>query len=134
MTSNLLKKSFLALLILTVFTVSRCKENALVSAKEDEEYELELLMHEIKSMSAQVSCENAGDWKFVPIGNRGCGGAEGFVAYSTKIDTTYFLKKVAQYTDLQTAFNKKWQIKSPCNIIIAPKSIECVEGKAMFVY
>ncbi|WP_148042753.1 hypothetical protein [Pedobacter jejuensis] len=96
--------------------------------------ELKLLMSDILKMSDQISCDNAADWRIVPIGAKGCGGASSFIAYSAKIDTALFLQKVEQYTQKEKAFNEKWKLYSDCALIIAPKRIECVNGKPKLVY
>ncbi|GGI22005.1 hypothetical protein [Pedobacter mendelii] len=91
-------------------------------------------MSDILKMSDQISCDNAADWRIVPIGAKGCGGASSFIAYSAKIDTALFLQKVEQYTQKEKAFNEKWKLYSDCALILAPKRIECADGKPKLVY
>lgn len=134
MKTNLLAKSLTVLIFSTLFTISSCKQEDLYSSKEKDEKELSSLRAEIQKMSEQVSCNNASDWKIVPIGAKACGGADGFVAYSINIDTSLFLQKVADYNNKRKAFNVKWSIGSDCSIIVGPKSITCDNGKPKLVY
>jgi len=124
------------LLLISLFLVSlvSCTEEDLKSSKFDDEQELSRLRSEIQKISDQVVCDNAADWKIVPIGAKACGGANGFIAYSIKIDTVEFLKKVDNYNNKQKAFNVKWGIASDCAIIVGPKSITCENGKPKLNY
>lgn len=127
-------KPFLAIVILLLLCLAGCEQKDFYSSKEDDEQEMSTLRREIDKLTEQVSCEQASDWKFVPIGSKPCGGATGYVAYAAKIDEPLFLKKVAIYTQKQKAFNVKWSLASDCAIQSPPKSIECVNGKPKFVY
>lgn len=132
---HILKTSSAALFIFIICTIISCKDDSvLLKSKEKDEMELKLLMSDILKMSDQISCDNAADWRIVPIGAKGCGGASSFIAYSAKIDTALFLQKVEQYTQKEKAFNEKWKLYSDCALIIAPKRIECVNGKPKLVY
>jgi hypothetical protein len=128
-----MKKNFIFLIALSLcFYFSACEDKQ-VTSKENDEQELIALFNKIKSLSAQVSCENDSDWKFVAYGNKACGGPTGFIAYSSKIDIIAFLKIVDQYNNKQREFNIKWSVYSDCSIISPPKSIICENGKPKFV-
>ncbi|KQS41702.1 hypothetical protein [Pedobacter sp. Leaf194] len=129
-----------SLIIVTIFfsaivTFQSCKDGNLNSStKNADEKELKTLLNEIESLTAEVSCNNPSNWRFVPIGSKPCGGATHFVLYSLDIDTKLFLQKVSEYTEKQRAFNVKYQILSDCSTIIPPKSIACIAEKATLVY
>ena len=127
-------KPFYVLAILFFFCLTACEKGVFSSSKENDVEELANLKKEIDELSAQVSCTDAADWKFTAIGDKACGGPTGYVAYSTKIDETAFLKKVKTYTDKQKAFNLKWQMVSDCSYPQPPNRIDCVGGKPKFVY
>ena len=127
-------KSFYVLTILLFFCLTSCEKGIFSSSREKDLEELANLKKEIDELSAQVTCTNAADWKFIALGDKACGGPTGYVAYSTKIDETAFLKKINFYTDKQKAFNIKWSIISDCSLILPPKSIDCVNGKSKLVY
>ncbi|MFC3562167.1 hypothetical protein [Pedobacter jamesrossensis] len=125
--------AFLFSLILPTF--SACKDsNLITSTKEADESELKVLLNEIEKMSDGITCTNASDWRFVPIGSKPCGGSTHFVLYSVKIDTNLFLQKVEQYTQKQKNFNVKYQLSSDCKGIVAPKYIACINEKPKLVY
>jgi hypothetical protein len=96
--------------------------------------ELENLYKDIEKTANQFTCENAREWKFTAIGSKACGGASGYIAYSTKIDESSFLKKVELYTRLQADFNKKYGVFSDCSLVIQPKGVNCDNGKPKFTY
>lgn len=122
-------KLFLATISIFLTVLSSCSEEDLKGSKFDDEQELSKLRSEIQKISDQVACDNAADWRVVPIGAKACGGASGFIAYSIKIDTVDFLKKVDLYNNKQKAFNVKWGISSDCIALAGPKSITCENGK-----
>ena len=127
-------KPFLILAILFFFCLIACEKGVFSNSKEKDLEELANLKKDIDEGSAQTTCINAADWKFTAIGDKACGGPTGYVAYSTTIDETAFLKKVKVYTDKQKAFNLKWNTVSDCMFMVPPKSIDCVNGKPKFVY
>lgn len=130
-------KQYLFILLLftaLLFTFVACEKEDFYNTKSDDLQEMSSLRKEIDKLSEQVACENGVDWKFTAIGAKGCGGAAGYIAYSTKIDEALFLKKVALYNQKQKAFNVKWNIISDCAVPAPPKSIDCVSGKPKFVY
>lgn len=130
------KNNFFILILLSTLLLSilGCEEKDLYNTKDEDVEEMSVLKKEIDKMANQVSCDNASDWKFVPIGTKACGGAGAYIAYSTKIDETLFLKKVAFYTQKQNAFNVKWGSISDCALVVRPKSVVCVDGKPQLVY
>ena len=112
--------------------VSACgsndNEESTTSRTQDEQY-LENLLSEIKHMSSQITCSDAKDWAFVPLGSKACGGPMEYIAYSKNIDVALFLKKVDEYTKKQDEFNKKWGIVSDCSFVTPPTKIVCKDGK-----
>lgn len=100
----------------------------------DDQAELEKQYQDIVKLANQFTCENAGEWKFTAIGKKACGGPSGYIAYSVKINESNFLKKVEQYTKLQSDYNNKWAPYSDCSIVTPPKSVTCENGKPKFAY
>lgn len=114
-------------------------ENELVVKRELTEQEIEHrnlmdLFNEIQNLSYSVSCSDATDWLFVAYGAKACGGPQGFIPYSSQIDTVVFLQKVATYTQAEKDFNLKWGIVSDCSITNAPVSVECQNGLPILKY
>ncbi|SDJ73185.1 hypothetical protein SAMN04487898_104121 [Pedobacter sp. ok626] len=122
--------------LMTLVLISGCKSGLSMdnSAKENEQASLLKLMDEIVVLSKKVNCEDAKEWKFMPIGAKACGGPAGYISYSIKIDTDDFIKKVGVYTVESENFNKKWGIISDCMAVNPPKEIKCENGKPIFVY
>ena len=122
--------------LMTFVLISGCKPGLNIdnSAKEDEQANLAKLMDEIIVLSKKVNCEDAKEWKFVPIGAKACGGPAGYISYSIKINSDDFIKKVSTYTTESENFNKKWGITSDCSLVNPPKEVKCENGKPVFVY
>ena len=127
-------KYAIILIALLPLTLVSCSEEDLKGSKFDDEQELSKLRSELQKISDGVVCDNAADWRIVPIGAKPCGGANSFIAYSVKIDTVEFLKKVDNYNNKQKAFNVKWGMTSDCAVIVGPKSITCENGKPKLNY
>ena len=92
------------------------------------------LYNEIYNLSTSVSCTNADNWAFTAYGSKACGGPQGFIAYSNKIDIDAFLQKVKAYYEAENAYNIKWGIISTCDIPQQPKGVECQNGFPLFIY
>jgi hypothetical protein len=114
-------------------------EEKLVVTRELSEQEIEHrslmdLFNEIQNLSYSVSCSDATDWNFVAYGSKACGGAQGYIAYSSQIDTATFLQKIELYTKSEKDFNIKWGVISDCSIPNAPTSVECQNGYPTLIY
>lgn len=104
-----------------------------VSDRNADLLELKKMFSELNKLSESVVCENASDWKFTAFGSKACGGPQGFLPYSIKIDVAAFLKKVSIYTKAEATFNKKWHVVSTCELLVAPSGVSCKEGKPVFL-
>lgn len=106
------------------------------SAKEDEMSVLTEMYNAIVADSKinNTPCTNPDEWSFIAIGTKACGGTAAFIPYSLKINVPDFVKKVENYTNAQTAFDKKWGIMSTCDIILPPTGVDCVDGKPTLIY
>jgi len=106
------------------------------SSQETENQNLTKMYTEIISASMVniTTCPNPTEWSFTAIGSKACGGSTGYIMYSLKINVPEFLKKVENYTNAQTTYNKKWGIISTCEIIPLPTGIDCVKGKPTLIY
>ena len=84
----------------------------------------------LEKIATSVTCNDASEWKFVAFGSKACGGPAGYLPYHKSIIVKDFLERVANYSALQNAYNKKWNVISDCSIVQMPKGVECVDGKA----
>ncbi len=92
------------------------------------------LFHEIENLAYSKTCTNEKDWTFTAFGAQACGGPQGFLPYSKKIDTVNFLNKVKEYTKKENEFNKKWGILSVCNILSKPLKVTCINNSPTLVF
>ncbi len=105
-----------------------------LTEQEKEHRALIKLYNEIYELSVSDTCLNSDDWFFAAYGAKACGGPQGYIAYSKNIDVEAFLAKVEVYTNLEKAFNEKWNIFSTCDIAPQPKSVDCVNGYPVLKY
>ena len=124
--SKLIFASLLACLLLS------CNNDEL----SQEEYQLWLdkQYKELVAISESVTCTNSDEWKILAIGNRVCGGFSSYIAYHTSIDTDIFFEKVEIYNDAVKAYHMKWKSNFDCIMHPGPYGIECIDGKATFMY
>lgn len=119
--------------------ILKLTEDELIVKRELSEQEIEHrnlmdLFSEIQSLSYSTYCYDASNWTFVAYGAKACGGPQGYIAYSTKIDTVAFLKKVENYTKTEKEFNIKWGVISDCSVVNPPKKVECKNGYPSLIY
>lgn len=122
-----------ALRIVNVSETELTVKRELTSQETDHQH-LMKLFEEITTIANSKSCNNSNNWTYTAYGSKACGGPQGFIAYSTEIDVTTFLEKVAQYTKAEAAFNKKWGIASTCDLPAQPKSVVCENNVAVLKY
>ncbi|MFC6266149.1 hypothetical protein [Flavobacterium panici] len=103
------------------------------STQDEDSKNLEKLYDEIIALSdSNSAC--SGEWDFIAIGKKPCGGPEKYIPYSLKIDRSEFLAKVNSYAIQQEIFNTKWNITSTCDVARRPLAAVCVDGKATLLY
>lgn len=102
--------------------------------QEQEDQNLNQLFSEIESMTSNLSCNDSSEWTFTSYGNKACGGAIAYIAYSTTIDTVLFLKKIEEHRISQQEFNEKWEIISDCLAPSEPNGVLCEDGKPVLEY
>ncbi|MDD7915438.1 hypothetical protein [Polaribacter ponticola] len=56
------------------------------------------LFTEIEELTLSVSCLDANSWKLTAYGVKACGDSQGYIAYSSEINTSLFLEKIDEYT------------------------------------
>lgn len=124
---NIANNSFLSQYNLRIISLT---ETELVVKRELSEQEIEhrALMdvyNEIYALAYSQPCSNSEDWTYTAYGAKACGGPQGYIPYSKKIDTVAFLQKVENYTQTEKSFNIKWVVVSDCALVNPPNSIEC---------
>ncbi|MGG8495989.1 hypothetical protein ACQY1Q_06210 [Tenacibaculum sp. TC6] len=118
--------------------ISLTKEKLVVKVElteqESDHRKLMDLYNEISDIASSVSCNNTNDWLYVAYGSKACGGPQGYIAYSNKIDVTSFLEKIELYTKAEDDYNKKWSIVSTCDTPQKPTGVTCSNGIAVLKY
>lgn len=105
-----------------------------LSEQEKDHQNLITLFDEIQNSAYNISCTDSNQWKFVAYGSKACGGPQGFIPYSTQIDTTLFLQKIAAYTEAEKKYNLKWSIVSTCDVVKSPTAVICKNGFPYLIY
>ena len=126
------KLSFIVITFCLIFASCSNDDNT----QTEDSQKLDAMYNEIITMSLVNSqpCTNAGEWSFIAVNSSACGANSGFIAYSKKINKEQFIKKVEKYLEAEIAFNKKWNIASPCEIRNIPTGVSCVDGKPVLTY
>lgn len=105
-----------------------------LSEQEEDHRALMELYNELYYLAYSESCTDISDWTYTAFGSKACGGPQGYIAYSTKIDVALFLQKITNYNNAEKEFNLKWDIVSECSIPSEPTRIECYNGYATLIY
>lgn len=67
------------------------------------------------------------------MGAKACGGPVSYIAYPKKIEVS-ILRKIENYTQTMSEFNKKYGITSDCMMAAEPTGVKCQAEKAVLVY
>jgi len=138
-----MKKLLIAIVIFAALTVGCEKKftplntKSVISANTSHKRDallLQLLEQEIYDATGQCTCEGSEEWYFAGVGHKACGGPWEYIAYSSQIDTTYFLKLIERLKTQEKLYNLKWGISSTCETPPMPEDVVCVDGEPQFVY
>ena len=133
-----------------VLTLSACKNRSSVEntdtlpkdialkpdnniSQQTEREELSNMVKEIEALAQSVPCTDASEWKFTAIGAKPCGGPSSYIAYPVKFEAE-ILQKIKDFTEKQSAFNKKYNLISDCMLILPPSGIRCEDNKAVLIH
>ncbi|MFY0606202.1 MAG: hypothetical protein JXR10_05775 [Cyclobacteriaceae bacterium] len=123
----------LGLLSLTILSCEESTDESIDTPEVTLE-SLKAMRNEIIAIAESETCEDSADWKWTAFGFKACGGPEGYLAYSTAIDESAFLKKVSDYTTAKEKYDIENNLASDCRLEIEPKGIICKEGEPVFTY
>ena len=101
-------------------------------AENDKEMMQELRM-QIDSLSKSVACTDPADWRSAPTGAKPCGGPAFYSTYHKNVENE-ILPMIQEYTNMSTAFNKKYGLMSDCAMVQPPTGIRCEDNKAVPIY
>lgn len=103
-------------------------------SKQDENPDIFEMFAKIEEIAASVKCINADEWRYTSYGSKPCGGPNGYIAYSSIIDTIAFLKLIEEHKLAQKKYNEEQGIMSDCSVPAVPIGITCEKDKAVLLY
>ena len=111
-----------------------CSVTQDTNSGEEEAIELSNMLARINEIANSVKCINADEWRYTPYGSKPCGGPNGYIAYSSNIDTTAFLKLIEEHKLAQKKYNEEQGIISDCSDPAEPTGVKCEQDKAVLLY
>ena len=111
-----------------------CSVTQDTNSGEEEAIELSNMLARINEIANSVKCINADEWRYTPYGSKPCGGPNGYIAYSSNIDTTAFLKLIEEHKLAQKKYNEEQGIISDCSVPAEPTGVKCEQDKAVLLY
>lgn len=126
------KQSLLFVLLLVAFL--GCEPRQSGRLQEKDAAELEVLRTEIEALAASETCTDPSLWNYAALGSKPCGGPWSYIAYSSSIDTNYFLNLVEELRVAEAAYNEHWNIASDCAFAVEPSGVDCQNGLAVLMY
>lgn len=104
------------------------------SSDDGQTEDLEMQLNTLMALSESVVCEDNTEWRFAGIGDKPCGGPTGYIAYSIRIDTADFLRRLEDYNEAVRARNIREGLVSDCALEPAPFGVKCQDGKPELIY
>ena len=101
---------------------------------EDEQKALTINKKTIEDLAATSICNETTQCKFIALGSKPCGGAWGYLTYSTSIDVNKLEGLVEDYNKKEAAFNQKWGVISDCALVNPPARAICENNICVAVY
>ena len=121
-------RNFIVVLSVLVFLCSCSDDDGITQESLDAQF------LRIKALSESEVCEDSSEWQFVAVGFKACGGPDGYIAYSTSINTDEFLALVKKYNEDRRTFVEQEGLFSNCLFESPPVGIKCENGMAVLVY
>ena len=119
------------LLFLFIGSVSGCEQQE--NEQEITAKNLEKQLAGIHAVIDAGSCSETGECRFLAYGSKACGGPQGYLIFSDRIDVDALTKKVEEYSKAEDAYNKKFGIISDCMLAAPPEKLSCEDGKCVQV-
>lgn len=107
------------------------KPDNTISQSEDA-HALKSKITQIEKLIAATPCNDPESWEFSPIGAKACGGPSSYIAYP-KNAADKILPLIEEFTTMQRAYNKTYNIMSDCMLVPPPSAIQCENGKAVLM-
>ncbi len=130
----MIKKSYFAIISCICLSMLSCSVIQDTNSGEVEAKELTNMLARINEIANSVKCINADEWRYTSYGSKPCGGPNGYIAYSSSIDTIAFLKLIEEHKLAQKKYNEEQGIMSDCSVPAEPSGVICEEDKAVLLY
>jgi len=121
-------KAFVILLLL-VCSVASCQNKEEVQNVTLQGLELQFVA--IQELLNESNCSDSSQCSYIAYGTKACGGPQGYLVFSSEIDTEKLKGLVNKYTTAEDTYNKQNGIMSDCSIPSPPENIECSNGKCV---
>ncbi len=93
--------------------------------------DLELQFEAIQELVNESSCADSSQCRYIAYGTKACGGPQGYLVFSSEIDTEKLEALVTKYSKDEDTYNKQNGIMSDCSIPSPPEQLDCVDGKCI---
>ncbi|MET7029492.1 hypothetical protein [Sediminicola luteus] len=130
----MIKKSYFAIISCICLSMLSCSVIQDTNSGEVEAKELTNMLARINEIANSVKCINADEWRYTSYGSKPCGGPNGYIAYSSSIDTIAFLKLIEDHKLAQKKYNEEQGIMSDCSVPAEPSGVICEEDIAVLLY
>lgn len=104
------------------------------SSDDGQTEDLDTQLNALMALSESVSCGDDSEWRIAGLGAKPCGGPSSYIAYSIRIDTTDFLRRLENYNEAVRAKNEREGLISDCALAPAPSRVQCQDGKPVLIY
>lgn len=119
----------LILLLLFISTTGSCQHSEEI--QQVTANDLELQLEQIKNLAASENCTENSQCSYMAYGSKACGGPQGYLVFSSKVDLDKLKELVKNYTAAEAAYNKQNEIMSDCSLVTPPQTIGCVDGNCV---
>lgn len=117
----------IAVLTLALATLPACIE----PDTSDEDADIRLLdqrKQEILDFVGTPACDEPGHCRYIPLGEKPCGGPWSYLIYSTaNVDSAALAAMVTAYNEFNGLLNERYGWASDCSVPIPPV-LDCVDG------
>jgi len=103
-------------------------------SRAEDSQKLQELFSQIEELSLSVSCDDPSEWLLAPYGTKACGGSQGYIAYSNKINDKEILELIELYTDTESTFNQLWGVISDCAVVSSPSYVICRDNLPVMIF
>ena len=116
-----------AILFLLVGSVASCQSKD--EAQHVTLQYLKLQFETIQELVNESNCSESSQCSYIAYGTKACGGPQGYLVFSSEIDTEKLKDLVEKYTLAEDTYNMQNGIMSDCSIPSPPENIKCSDGK-----